>query len=150
MKATFAAFLTSLAVSIGVAAPAVDFARDIQPIFEANCVKCHGPEKQKADYRLDVKSIALTGGENHAPNIVPGKSAESPLVKFVAGLHADVKMPPKGERLSAEQIGLLRKWIDEGAVWPDAASAKAADPLDWWSLKPLARPEIRNSKFAIP
>ena len=146
VKATFGAFLlTSLAVTNGVAAPAVDFARDIQPIFEANCVKCHGPEKQKADYRLDVKSSALTGGENHAPNIVPGKSAESPLVKFVAGLDEDMMMPPKGKRLSAEQIGLLRKWIDEGAVWPDAASAKAADPLDWWSLKPLAKPPVAGA-----
>ena len=46
MKATFGVFLTSLAVTTGVAAPAVDFVRDIQPIFAEHCVKCHGPEKQ--------------------------------------------------------------------------------------------------------
>lgn len=119
---------------------AVDFERDIQPIFSAACTKCHGGEKQKSGYRLDVKAVALTGGENHAPNIVPGKSAESPLVKFIGGLDEDMAMPPKGDRLTAEQIGLIRAWIDQGAVWPDSASAKAADPRDWWSLKPIVKP----------
>jgi mono/diheme cytochrome c family protein len=114
----------------------VDFVKDIQPIFEANCVKCHGPEKQKSGYRLDARAIAMKGGDNHAPNIIPGKSADSPLVQFVGGLDADMKMPPKGERLTAEQIGLLRAWIDAGANWPDGAGLKTADPLDWWSLKP--------------
>lgn len=123
----------------------VDFVKDIQPIFEAKCLKCHGVEKQKAAYRLDVKNIALTGGENHAPNIVPGKSAASPLVHFVAGLDEDVKMPPRtsgGEALSATQIGLLRRWIDDGAVWPEAASAKLVNKKDWWSLKALVKPWV--------
>ena len=124
---------------------AVDFVTDIQPIFEAKCVKCHGAEKQKSEYRLDVKSIALTGGENHAPNVVPGKGAESPLVKFVAGLDEDVKMPPKGEPLSAEQIGLLRRWIDDGAQWPDTASAKLVNRKDWWSLKPVVKPALTTT-----
>lgn len=114
----------------------VDFAKDIAPIFEAKCAKCHGPEKQKSGYRLDVKSIALTGGEASAPNIVPGKSAESPLVKYVAGLEEDMKMPPKGEPLSADEIALVRRWIDDGAEWPESASVQLSDPRDWWSLKP--------------
>jgi mono/diheme cytochrome c family protein len=121
---------------------AVDFVRDIQPIFASNCVKCHGPEKQKSEYRLDVKSIALTNGENHAPNIVPGKSAESPLIHFVAGLVKDMHMPPKDPPLQPEQIGLLRQWIDDGAVWPDAASAKLENKKDWWSLKPPTKPPV--------
>ncbi len=101
------------------AARTVDFVKDIQPIFEAQCVKCHGPEKQKGGYRLDDRKIALTGGDDHAPNIHPGKSAESPLIQFVAGLDPDMKMPAKGDPLTAEQIGLLRAWIDQGAVWPE-------------------------------
>jgi mono/diheme cytochrome c family protein len=63
----------------------VDFVRDVQPIFEANCWKCHGAEKQKGGYRLDVKQSAFTGGDHSAPKIVPGKSAESPLLKYVSG-----------------------------------------------------------------
>ncbi len=139
-------FHIALIVASVVATPAgaVDFVRDVQPVFEAKCIKCHGAEKQKSGYRLDVKQVALTGGDEHAPNIVPGKSAESPLVKFVSGLDEDMKMPPKGEPLSAGEIAKLRAWIDAGAVWPDSASAKVVDPLDWWSLKPLVNPAAPN------
>src|SRR5437868_5869638 len=63
----------------------IDFVADIQPIFEAKCVKCHGPEKQKSGYRLDEKNTALHGGDEHAPNIKPGDADGSPLVRFVAG-----------------------------------------------------------------
>jgi mono/diheme cytochrome c family protein len=120
------------------AAAAPDFVRDVRPIFEAHCFKCHGPEKQKSGYRLDVKSIALTGGDSGTPNIVPGLGAESPLVKFIAGEVEDMRMPPKGEALAPVEIATLKAWIDSGAAWPDSASAAVADPLDWWSLKPLA------------
>jgi len=129
--------LTPLAV---LHAAPVDFVRDIRPIFEAKCIKCHGAEKQKSGYRLDVKSSALTGGDEHAPNILPGKSAASPLLKFITSADEDKMMPPKGERVSAAEIAAIKSWIDSGAVWPDAASAKVSDPLEWWSLKPLAKP----------
>ena len=144
-------FFSAVAAALGApdlaalpppAARTVDFAKDIQPIFEAKCAKCHGPEKQKGGYRLDDRQSALTGGDDHAPNIHPGKSAESPLIQFIAGLDPDMKMPAKGDPLSAEQIGLLRAWIDQGAMWPDAANIAKCDPLDWWSLKPLVRPSV--------
>src|SRR6476620_159000 len=64
----------------------VAYQNDIQPIFAGHCYGCHGEQKQKNGYRLDIKSIALTGGEHHAPNIIPGKSQESHLIQFVAGL----------------------------------------------------------------
>jgi mono/diheme cytochrome c family protein len=121
----------------------VEFTRDIQPIFAESCYGCHGPEKQKGGLRLDVKAEALRGGDNHAPAIKPGKSAESPLIHFVAGLVPDVVMPQKGDRLTAEQIGLLRAWIDQGASWPDAASTPhATRHRPHWSLKPVIRPPL--------
>src|SRR4051812_24256553 len=92
----------------------VDFQNDIQPIFAKHCYGCHGEQKQKNGYRLDVKSVALTGGEHHAPNIIPGKSQESHLIQFVAGLDKEIVMPAKGERLNPDEIGLLRAWIDQG------------------------------------
>ena len=86
----------------------IDFRKDIAPIFQRACQKCHGAEKQKSGYRLDLKSSALTAGDNYAPNIHPGKSAESPLIHFVAGLDPDMKMPSKGDPLTNDEISLLR------------------------------------------
>ncbi len=120
----------------------VDFARDIQPIFSAHCFKCHGADKQQSGFRLDVREAALTGGDAHAPNIKPGKSAESPLVHFVTGVVPDMKMPQKGEPLSAEQIGLLRAWIDQGAQWPEGDHAEADPIKSHWAFKPVKRPRV--------
>jgi mono/diheme cytochrome c family protein len=97
----------------------VVFARDIKPIFEAKCIQCHGPDKQKSQFRLDQKEAALKGGENHVPDIRPGNSAQSPLIHFVSGLVKDMKMPAKGEPLTVDEIGLLRAWIDQGSAWPE-------------------------------
>src|SRR5688572_7550073 len=96
----------------------VDFVKDIQPILESRCYECHGTAKQKAELRWDVKKLALKGGESGSA-IVPGKSAESLIIQLVSGTKPDAVMPQKGERLTVEQIGLLRAWIDQGANWPD-------------------------------
>lgn len=119
----------------------VDFVRDIQPVFQQRCYSCHDGAKQRGGFRLDLKAAALTGGETFTPDIIPGKSEESPLVRLVAGLEEGLLMPPEGERLSAEQIGLLRAWIDQGAKWPDTASA-ADDIASHWSFRTISRPPI--------
>ena len=109
---------------------AADFVREVRPIFEKHCYECHGAEKQKNDYRLDIKVVALK-------NIVAGKSAESPLFRFVSGMEKDTPMPPKS-KLSSTELDTLKRWIDEGAVWPDGVDfAKLEDKTDWWSFKPL-------------
>lgn len=95
----------------------VDFAKDVQPLFKEHCHKCHGSARQEAGLRLDRRDDALNGGDG-GPIFVAGKSAESKLIKYVAAVDPDVVMPPEGERLSDEQIGLLRAWIDQGAKWP--------------------------------
>ena len=116
---------------------AVDFVREVRPIFEKHCYECHSAKKQKNDYRLDIKAIALTGGEDHAPNIIAGKSADSPLFRFASGADEKITMPPK-TKLSSAEIDVLKRWIDEGAVWPEGVDvAKVEDRLDWWSFKPL-------------
>jgi len=121
----------------------VDFVRDIRPIFRTRCYSCHDGVKQRGELRLDVKSAALKGGESYAPAIIPGKSADSPLVRFVAGLEEGMLMPPEGERLSAEQIGLLRAWIDQGAKWPDEAAGEN-DASRHWSFRPVTCPKLPN------
>ena len=119
----------------------ISFKNDIQPIFQKACVRCHGPEKQKGDYRLDIRVTAFKGGETFAPNILPGKSESSPLIRFVAGID-NLAMPPEGDRLTSDEIGLLRAWIDQGASWPDDVAGTAQDKNDLWSLKPLMQPSV--------
>jgi len=120
---------------------AVDYVRDVQPILARRCYACHGPEKQKSSFRLDRRLNAFKGGD-YGQAIIPRKSQESPLIRYVAGLEEGLEMPPEGEeeRLKPEEIGILRRWIDDGAAWPvDPSEPK---PTDWWSLKPLARPAL--------
>lgn len=96
----------------------VSFTKDIEPLFKESCHKCHGPSRQEAGLRLDRKDDALNGGDS-GPAFVVGKSADSILIKYVSAVDADVVMPPEGDRLSDESIGLLRAWIDQGAKWPE-------------------------------
>ena len=136
-------FITSITATLASAAP-VDFVREVRPIFEKHCYECHGSQKQKHDFRLDIKSVAMTSGSDHAPNIIAGKSAESPLFKAVSGADKELKMPPK-ETLSRAETDVLKRWIDEGAVWPEGVDvAKVEDRRDWWSFKPLS--EERRAK----
>ena len=78
-----------------VAPRAVDFARDVRPIFAKHCVSCHGPDKQRGGLRLDSASAARQGG-NSGPAVVPGKSAESRMILALSGSKDVAKMPPKG------------------------------------------------------
>lgn len=100
----------------------VEFVRDIKPIFDNSCVTCHKQGKAKGKLRLDVREEALKGG-SEGPAMIAGKSAESLLIQLVAGAHPDFdRMPPKGDPLTPEQIGLLRAWIDQGMEWPDGVT----------------------------
>src|SRR4051794_41880239 len=77
----------------------VDFVKDVQPIFAKHCYACHGPERQKHELRLDVKSVALAGGES-GKAIVPGDADGSRLIRSVSGADPKVVMPPEGQRLN--------------------------------------------------
>jgi len=94
----------------------VTFAKDIKPLFEKACYKCHGEEKQKAKLRVDSVEAIKKGSEN-GEIIVVGKSDKSSLIHTVAGLVEDMQMPPEGKAdpLTKDEIGLLRAWIDQGA-----------------------------------
>lgn len=97
-------------------------------ILTRNCLECHGPQKQRSGYRLDLESTALKGGEIadflEVAAIVPGDSGASLLIKFVEAAEEDLAneiypMPPdENPRLSDDEIRVLRSWIDRGARWP--------------------------------
>src|SRR5207248_2168198 len=102
-----------LAAAPAPASAIVDFKRDIFPIFIKRCTECHGPDQQKSKLRLDNKADAFRGGKSDKPAILPGKSSESEIIRRVTTTDPDDVMPNKGERLTPEQITLLKSWIDQ-------------------------------------
>jgi|ERR1700722_9932872 len=103
-------------------AKTVTYAGDIKPIFEKSCVKCHSGEKAKSKLHLDSLEGALKGGKQEdGKDIVPGDSGKSVLVYAVAhvGDEDDFMPPPKNKagikQLTADEVGLIRAWIDQGA-----------------------------------
>ncbi len=129
------------------AAP-VDFDKQVKPLLEAKCWGCHGAETQENNLRLDRRAAMLRGGDSGEPAIVVGKSDESHLIQLVSGREAGKLMPPdEKERLTSDQIALLKRWIDGGAKWPgsddtDEPSSPSAAKLKHWSFQPVVRPEL--------
>ncbi len=134
------------------------FEKKVRPILAANCVNCHGPNKQKGGLRLDAKAEFAKGGEN-GPAVAPGDAAKSRLVKAVA-YDDETKMPPKGKLRDAD-IATLAEWVKGGAPWPDDGTvAKGPDKTfdlharakAHWSFQPVARPavpDVRNTKVEV-
>src|SRR5215470_7675734 len=133
----------------------IDFRRDVEPILRANCYQRHGAKMSSAQLRLDDKELAMKGGISGAV-IIPGNSEDSRLMKRVLGDGDEARMPLGGAPLKASQIELIRKWIDEGAEWPDSKSAiihkqgpQSAIPQRWAFVKPVrpAPPQVKNSAW---
>ena len=123
----------------------VSFESDIRPLLEQRCYACHGEANAMNGLRLDRKADALAGGVSGTA-ILPGDSASSRLIHMVAGYKVKVLMPPAGDPLNASEIGLLRAWIDQGAVWPESAGDEpepddSASRSDHWAFQPIRRPE---------
>lgn len=125
----------------------VNFSKDIAPIFEARCLKCHGRGRDKGDFRIDSRDTLLHGGESGAA-VVTGNSANSLLIELVAGFDPDTVMPRKGTKLTRDQIGLLRAWIDQGAVWDAGVTFAKLEPQNLKAHRP-AVPAVRT-KTANP
>ncbi len=166
----------SLAISLAIAAPCsagtpttrhVNFSRDIRPILSNTCYKCHGPDEQgrKAGLRLDTKAGAYAKLESGDAAIVPGSSTKSAMYQRLTSRDADVKMPPpdSGKTISAEQIELIKQWIDEGAEFhphwsfvppqhPPAPLIKESDearnPIDRFIVARLEEEGLRPSPEA--
>ena len=122
----------------------LDFNRDVRPILSENCFACHGPDdqKRKANLRLDQRDSALKPAKSGAVPIVPGKTGQSELVKRITlGQDDDDHMPPakSNKRLTARQIALLTKWVEDGASY-----------TGHWAFTPPVRPAlppVKNEKW---
>jgi mono/diheme cytochrome c family protein len=132
--------LLAAATKAAAAEEPVDFRRDVLPVLSQNCFTCHGPDAKtrKADLRLDVKEGALRTKD---PVLIPGKSGESEVFSRVTSTDPDELMPPpkSGKKLTASQIEILKKWIDQGAPWKGH-----------WAFEPIGRPappQVRDAAW---
>ena len=114
--------MAELATKLPVAAKkTVSYSKDIEPLFEKTCLNCHGPKKRpKGKFRIDTRELALKGGSEGVA-IIPGKSDKSPLTSYIAYQVVDYEMPPEGKKdypkLTKEEVGLVRAWIDQGVKY---------------------------------
>jgi mono/diheme cytochrome c family protein len=147
-RALVLAFLTTAASAVDMA----HFEQRIRPLLIANCIDCHGPDKQKGGLRLDSRAGWQTGGDS-GPALVPGKLAESKLWQAITYADRDLKMPPK-RKLKASEIADLKLWIESGAPDPRdevASSGGKAKTVradgSFWSFQPpkdVPVPAVKN------
>ena len=120
----------------------IEFNRDVRSILSEHCYACHGPDanKREAELRLDTEAGLFGKGAKKQP-IVPSKLDESELVKRVSATAAEQRMPPaeSGKTLSARDIAVLKKWVEQGAKWQG----------HWAFIKPVrpAVPETTEPGF---
>lgn len=132
---------------------AIDFIRDVAPILREHCVRCHGPKKQKGDLRLDRRAD-LFAGQADTWSVRPGDPDGSELLRRVT-LPAgdDDLMPAEGEPLPAVRVATLRRWIAEGAHWPedgdDAFGALPPAPIMVPVLDPVVRGQVDAAIAAL-
>jgi mono/diheme cytochrome c family protein len=128
----------------GPALPTPVFERDLLPLFQARCVRCHGTEQQKARLDLRTKAALLKGGES-GPAVTPGSAERSELwIKIAAD-----KMPPGKDKLTEAEKQQLRAWIDGGAKG-DGTAISSSDPAQdrqvtdadrqFWAFRKPVRP----------
>ena len=122
----------------------IDFNRDIRPILSDTCFTCHGPDEnnRKAKLRFDLKEAAFLPAKSGARPIVPGRPAESELVKRITSTDEDEVMPPPKakKKLTPAQIELLKRWIAEGATWQSHWAYETP--------KPPAEPEVKRKNWS--
>ena len=126
MKYILTPVILSLVVT-GTSAAAPDFAKDIQPILQKNCIDCHSApykkgsrlRKPKGDFRVDTRENIIKAGESEEAGVIPKNAAKSQVYKRITlpEDHDDI-MPPKGDPLTPAQQKLIKDWIDAGAEWP--------------------------------
>ena len=148
-------FLSCSGLAIGLslvragAASADFFHQQVEPILRENCFKCHShsADKIKGGLLLDSRSAALAGGDS-GPVLVPGDPEKSLLVEAIRYANEELQMPPKGKKLSSEQIATLTEWVKQGAVWPEDSSSPlktrrkggiTSEDRQWWAFQPIAK-----------
>ena len=130
--------------------PSIDYQKQIKPILAARCAGCHGAKKQQVGLRVDTGKVLREGGDS-GPAVVPKDPAKSLLIHAITGTEGASLMPPDGEKLAAEQIAVIRQWIQEGASFPadEPMEPAVVRNNDHWSFQPIrvVIPPKVDSKF---
>ena len=113
----------------------VVFSQDIKPILDSSCIKCHGRGRAKGGFQIDTRETLLKGGDSGAA-VALGQSQDSLLIELVAAVNPDNVMPQKGKRLTPEQIGLFRAWIDQRVPWDKDVNFARREPRNLQPIKP--------------
>jgi len=128
------------------AAEPIDFQKDVAPILERACLRCHSEIESKGDFSLQT-AAALRESEY----VVPSNVAESHFINAITpDENGKAQMPKDGQPLSPREIATIKQWIEEGAKWPSDVrlTEPAVSDLDWWSLKPIVAHAVPNSEGA--
>jgi mono/diheme cytochrome c family protein len=135
-----------LAITI-VAEDDIDYLRQIKPLLIAHCADCHNADLQESGYRVDVGALLVRGGDRGS-TVVPGKPNESLLITALRGTSKIPQMPLELEPLSAQQIDLIAKWIEQGAQLPDSEKVDTTGQRqsDHWAFQPIVRPTLPSPK----
>ena len=104
-----------------VASDTVNFVRDVQPILAQNCYECHGSSSREGGLRLTNAVDAFRPGDFGVPVISKGDAELSLLLDLLVSEDPEERMPQKGDPLSSAEIDTIRRWINQGAVWPEQA-----------------------------
>ncbi|WP_084427692.1 DUF1553 domain-containing protein [Roseimaritima ulvae] len=115
------------------------FTAQVAPLLESHCLNCHNDATSKGDFSLHTRASAMAEGY-----IEPGDADNSHLIELVTPLDGSAAMPQDAPPLSVDQIATLKKWIDDGAVWPEGLSLQEphVEDFDWWSYQPIVRPPV--------
>jgi mono/diheme cytochrome c family protein len=124
------------------------FEKKIRPLLHAQCLKCHGPEKQKAGLRVDSRAALLKGGDSGSA-VVPGRPDKSLLLKALRQTDPDLVMPPpkSGPKLGDAALREIEAWIQAGAPFPAAGDPP---PAKHWAFQPIAAPADADLDALLP
>ena len=136
LSLTAAVFLVATTSVAATAVDELDFNVDVFPVLEEHCLHCHGEDEQESGLRLDLRSGMLRGGDSGLAAVVPENAKRSYLIDVINHVDEDMAMPPDEDKIPAEQIELLTRWIDEGAVWPGQMDDVAEEEIDHWAFLP--------------
>ena len=146
MTIRMAALSLASAWVLAAADKPVSFSKDIEPVLQGSCWKCHGSAIQLSKLDLRSRDAALKGGEKGSA-IVPGKAEESKLYRLVAGLEKPA-MPMDG-KLTAEQISAIKDWINQGAPWEAGDAGKQDSTSQLAALEDMPIPPEARKYWAF-